>query len=244
MDMKRNEAIVFVDFEYWTIAYKNLYDILPNITQWSRSLERKFTKIQMYFFADFTNTIFNNYIKEIETLKAKIIYTRDKKKLLKKEMTDFIMLDYIYQIGINIDSPDTFIIFSGDGHFQHVVRFLTQKLKKQVLVYGVMGTFSKSMKEFASDIVEMPLSETERLLYCDMILKYLKHIKQKKRLVTFKNIVQNVSAINNVSSELIKIALNWLLLKGIVYKSTIRIEEKDIKTIKLSDKNNINNLTI
>lgn len=228
----KKKAIVFVDFEHWLIGYKNLYDIPPNIYSWYGNLRKMYSELEIYFFADFTNIVYKNEIEMIKRISGKIIPTREKNAFLKKELTDFIMLDYIYQKGVEKDTPPVFIIFSGDGHFEPVVRFLNNKLKKEVIVYGVMGAFSNRLKEIAPKVVEVPLTEEERRRYTDMILKNMEYISKHTEIIaTFNSIVKSVSSYNYVSKDKIKITLNWLLNKKWLYKREINIGNKSIQTI-------------
>ena len=55
----------------------------------------------------------------------------------KKDMTDFIMLDYIYQTAALRPEIGVYILFTGDAHFQSVTKYLAQRLGKEVVIYGV-----------------------------------------------------------------------------------------------------------
>lgn len=225
-------AIAFIDFEHWLIGYKNLYDMLPDIDSWYGRLRKIYNDLEIYFFADFTNAVYKNEIEVIKSVSGNIIPTRVKNKFLKKEITDFVMLDYIYQKGIERDAPQVFIIFSGDGHFESVVRFLKDKLNKEVIVYGVMGAFSNKLKENATKAVELPFSETERKRYTYMILKNMKYVSQHTEIIaTFNTVVKSVATYNCVPEDKIKATLNWLLNKKCLYKSKRNIGNRSIQVI-------------
>lgn len=227
------KAVVFVDFEHWLIACKNLYDIAPNIELWYEALKREYKKLDIYFFADFTNTLFKRELEQIRKISANIVVTRDKKRYLKKEITDFIMLDYIYQVGIDQNSPKTFIIFSGDGHFKSVVEFLKYKMMKEVVVYGVMGAFSRTLRDCASKVIELPFSEVELNTYIRMIVDNMEFISDHADIIaTFNSIMKVVAKNNQVSEEKIKITLNWMLTKKYLNKILVDIEGKKIYVIK------------
>ena len=205
------KAVVFVDFEHWLIACKNLYDVAPNIELWYEALKREYKKLDIYFFADFTNTLFKRELEHIKKISANIVVTRDKKRYLKKEITDFIMLDYIYQVGIDQNSPKTFIIFSGDG---------------------VMGAFSSTLKDCASKVIELPFSEVELNMYIRMIVDNMEFISDHADIIaTFNSIMKVVAKNNQVSEEKIKITLNWMLTKKYLNKILVDIEGKKIYVI-------------
>lgn len=68
----------------------------------------------------------------------------------KKDFTDFIMLDKIYQTAYSDKDIDTYIIFTGDSHFTSVVLFLKNVCRKKVVVYGVKNAFSGQLMTAAS----------------------------------------------------------------------------------------------
>ena len=75
---------------------------------------------------------------------------------MQKDFTDFIILDNIYQKALSSDDIDVFILFSGDGHFSSVTAFLKNFYRKEVVIYGVNGSFSKQLRETASRFYILP----------------------------------------------------------------------------------------
>ena len=62
-----------------------------------------------------------------------------------KDFTDFIILDAIYRDAAKKDSPDVFVIFTGDAHFNLAIKYL-RELKKKVIIYGVKRSLSNKLK--------------------------------------------------------------------------------------------------
>ena len=134
---KKSNALVFVDYEHWHVSiYKN-YASRPEIKAWKNALDQKYNIVDMFFFGDFSNSGMRYDIQKIREVTNNVIETQNTSQHYKKDFTDFIMLDYIYQRAMSSKNIDTFIIFTGDGHFTSVVKFLTNVCKKEVVVYAV-----------------------------------------------------------------------------------------------------------
>ena len=63
-----------------------------------------------------------------------IVETKNGGGYFKKDFTDFIMLDRIYQTAYTKKDIDTYIIFTGDGHFSSAVLFLSPPVTPSVLL--------------------------------------------------------------------------------------------------------------
>ena len=98
------------------------------------------------------------------------------------------MLDSIYQRAMFAKDIDTFIIFTGDGHFTSVVKFLTNTCKKEVIVYAVRDCLSGMLKSAASKYIEIPTSEEIENMRISMVVNYLKKQKNAKsrRYITLR----------------------------------------------------------
>lgn len=216
---KKPNAVAFVDYEHWYISLEKRYNMKPNIKSWTSNINLKYNIKEISFFADFSNVSFENEMTKIREFSSNIIQTKNAGAYYKKDFTDFIMLDHIYQRAMSAEDVDTFIIFSGDGHFSSVVSFLKNYCKKEVGVYGVKDAFSNQLKNTASWFEEVPVQEDIYATYYNMILSNLRHLESKKYRImkpTFWKTVEVVSGYNNVDSEVIKQALQQLLDKGYI----------------------------
>ena len=221
----KGKAVVFVDFEHWYFSSRNLYDISPDIKEWCKTINFEFDIQELFFFADFTNKCFKPMVDEIKEIGGTLIQTRDKKVFSKKEMTDFVMLDYIYRMSMHPNSPDTYIIFSGDGHFQSVVKYLTQTQNKKVIVYGVICAFSKLLRKYASEIREMPFPEEEMVMCAKLIINNMVYVANHQGIFpTFTNVEKVVALRNHLARDKVKIVLNWMIGRGYIYKRTEYVE--------------------
>lgn len=161
-------AIAFVDYEHWYISMYRMYHQKPDIRQWRSAISELYDVHDILFFGDFSNPSLRAEISKIREISSSIIETQNASSYHKKDYTDFIMLDHIYQRAITYgDNTDVFIIFSGDGHFSSAASFLVNRCGKTVAVYGIRDCFSMQLKNTASITVEWPpldsISDSESL---------------------------------------------------------------------------------
>ncbi len=162
-----------MDYEHWYISLKNNYGLQPNIKGWFEELNQKYNLIEVSFFADFSHKSLADEIRRIRLYSNKIIDTRNPYGV-KKDFTDFILLDNIYQKALSSDDIQVFILFSGDGHFSSVTSFLKNFYHKEVVIYGIQDSFSKSLQETASSYVILPTQQDIHGSFYRHIFDYLK----------------------------------------------------------------------
>ena len=167
------KAAAFVDYEHWYISLKNNYGLQPNIKAWFEELNSKYNLVEVNFFADFSHKSLADEIGRIRLYSNKIIDTRSPNGV-QKDFTDFIILDNMYQKALASDDIDVFILFSGDGHFSSVTSFLKNFYHKQVVVYGVNGSFSKQLQETANVFHILPTEQDVSESFYKLIFDYLK----------------------------------------------------------------------
>lgn len=107
------KAIVFVDYEHWFYSYRKLYHMTPDIFNWQKKLEETYFLNDIMVFANFSGREIREELTKLRTITNSIIETQQITNFA-KEMTDFIMLDYIYQYVIEHPEVDTFILFTGE----------------------------------------------------------------------------------------------------------------------------------
>ena len=229
------KAIAFVDYEHWFIALDNLHHIRPDIKAWRDELAEKYELQEIIFFADFSNPSLRSEIPRIREVSNYIIETQNTSSNHKKDFTDFIMLDHIYQKAVGSSDVGVFIVFSGDGHFNSVCNYLISQLRKEVGVYAVRGAMSNQLRNTASWVSLLPKNEDPRLSHYRLILENLKLIqdsKDKKRYPTFWATVEAVSRQNRLKRSEVTDALRSLMEKGCVSQAEVSPEpNKTIKTL-------------
>lgn len=208
---KRMRAVAFVDYEHWYYSYNNLYTMKPNVEEWLEEIKRDYDCDETYFFGDFSEYKISGEAKRLEKLDAKLVHTANSSEHARKDFTDFIMLDYIYQIAADKHCPDIFLIFTGDGHFDSVMKYIRTKLGKKVIVYGVKRAFSGKLKSTANSYVEMPRYAQEQRFYYGLILQSLKILDQRGKKATFWKTIRNVAEHNRVTQERVETSLQELI---------------------------------
>lgn len=197
--------------------YKN-YSSRPEIKKWKNELDKKYNISDMFFFGDFSNPGMRYEISKIREVSNNVIETQNTSQHYKKDFTDFIMLDSIYQRAMFAKDIDTFIIFTGDGHFTSVVKFLTNMCKKEVIVYAVRDCLSGMLKSAASKYIEIPTSEEIENMRISMVVNYLKKQKNAKsrRYITFLSAMEAVAARYGEDKENIRETMTKMLDGGIL----------------------------
>lgn len=220
----RGRALVFVDYEYWFYSYKNKFGIRPDVGRWRAELEKEYTLADLYIFADFASAGLGEELRRLKSLTDKVTDTGTVGQRFKKDMTDFIMLDEIYQSAVSRRGIDTFILFTGDGHFQSVVRYLVHKLHKRVIIYGVSETFSRSLQAAATETLLLPLETELFASYREMLLKDLAHCAERYDIIpTFLSTIDAVVNRYGAMPEYTRTVLQELIDEGYIYQKEQRL---------------------
>ncbi|MBQ9746106.1 MAG: NYN domain-containing protein, partial [Clostridia bacterium] len=220
---KLPRAIAVVDFEHWYIALERGYGIKPDIKAWSDEIRAEYDVEEMAFFGDFSNSGLRGEIDKIRTAGGMVINTQNSSESYEKDFTDFIMLDYIYQKAMTNKKTDTFVIFTGDGHFSSVVRFIINICRKKVGIYGVKNAISYQLKESASYFREVPKEAEAFSSYYKMIanrMSYLMVHREAAAASTEKEIVAKVSEKHGAKRKTVALALEQMIKQGYLYKAT------------------------
>ena len=239
-------AVAFIDYEHWYISLDKLYHTKPDIKEWYREISSKYNVVDTIFFADFSNTALRLEIPRIREVSNTVVETQNTSTFHKKDFTDFIMLDHIYQRAINSYDIDTFIIFTGDGHFSSVASFLVTKCDKEVGIYGVKDAISNQLRNCASWTREIPLKD-EKLHTCvTTILSGIIRINESnkdaknKRYPTYNATIDAVSQACSLEREYVASVMDKLIEEGVVVRKaekvsrnrTIKVLEVDRKAAK------------
>ena len=113
----QDKAIAFVDFEYWFYSYRDLLHISPNVSKWAAEITGQYHVSDIMVFADLSYPRIQQEAQQLRAVTNTIIDTSNLTPEHKKNMTDFIMLDYIYQTAIERPEITTYILFTGMGIF-------------------------------------------------------------------------------------------------------------------------------
>lgn len=218
-------AVAYVDFEHWCYGLQRGYRMAPNIGEWVRDITTRASVEEILFFGDFTEPRLQKEIPNIRAYSNKLIDTQNPDPHYKKDFSDFIIIDHIYQKAITAPHIDTIFLFTGDGHFNSVVSFLKNYCRKEVGVYGIKDAMSASLKKTASWYVELPAQADRYAGYYRMILDNLHYLRTEKPHMrpTFLKTCEVVAEQNEVEEELIRSALRLLMEQGYVYSNAERL---------------------
>lgn len=231
---KKRKAIAFVDFEHWYISLEKLHRQKPNIKAWRDELAEEYNIADIYFFGDFSNPSLRSEIEKIRQVTNLIIETKNASGFYKKDFTDFIMLDNIYQTAINRSDIETFIIFSGDGHFSSVVTYLCTRCDREVGIYGVREAISGQLKNVASWVREIPVPSEKLRGFYYPILQNLKTLEDKSKpsYPSFKATCEYVSKYYELDRDTVKEAMLEMLEKGYLIQKDVSVSGKTIRVLK------------
>lgn len=221
-------AIAFVDFEHWYISLERLYSVKPDVKVWADELRSKYDIEEIAIFADFSNPGLRGELEKIRNVTNMVIDTKNQSEHYKKDFTDFIMLDYIYQRAMTKKDIDTFIIFTGDGHFTSVVRFIINQCRRKVGIYGVTGATSSQLKASASWCCELPSDSEIYKTYYKLIVDNFNYLTVHREFIkngSPEKITERVSRQNKIDRRSVKSALEQMIRDGYVYKTTVPDEK-------------------
>ena len=199
---RKEKALVFVDYEYWYFSYRSQLGVNPELDFWYHDVTDRYPVEQVMVFGDFSlNGLYEEYDR-VCGMTENVIRTENESAYYKKDMTDFVMLDYIYQAVAERRDITTYILFTGDGHFHSVVKYLLKK-KKKVVIYGVHNTFSKKLQQEATEAITLPFSgEPYRECVRWVIEDLGKSLDKMSNIPTLRNTMERVARQHNVPESL------------------------------------------
>lgn len=222
----QNQAAIFVDSEYWYISIKDYYHAEPDVKGWAEQLRERYQTGSIRFFGNFLDRNLAGEVTRIREVSNDIIETNcDNGGNFMKDMSDVIMLDAIYRAAAEKHSPQNFVLFTGDGHFQPVVRYLLQDLGKRVEVYGIRSTISRALRDAASETFEIP-EEDRQLLECfQYIVADFNRIalNHNDPFATDQSLVARVARNNQVPKERVEMAIAEMINRGLLRRKKHRV---------------------
>lgn len=221
---KKPTCIAFVDFEHWYISLDKFFSVKPDVRAWADELNENYDVLEIAIFADFSNPSLRAELDRLRDVTSFIFDTKNSSEHYKKDFTDFILLDYIYRKAITEKNVDTFIIFTGDGHFTSVVRFLKNECKKEVGIYGITGATNVQLKASAAWSKEIPSDTQVYQEYYKMFVdtfNYLTVHREFGENSTREKITERVCRKYRVGKKEISRALEQMIKDGYVYTSSV-----------------------
>lgn len=228
------EAVAFVNFDYWNYSLQKLCRLKPDINEWKKSIDENLHIKKIYFFVDFSVDRIQLDKEHIYEIADEVVDTQDATFFHKRNMTDVIMMNRIYQFFIEFPEIKNYIIFAGSGQFQFPVEYLRYRCNKRVILYGVKDAISTWLKGAATEIIEIPAQKEAVTKIYDLIIEDLSYVSDKKYIVpTFRGTVKAVASQYEVPENLVHAAMAEMIKKGLIYKVEQRMRTgKTINAIK------------
>ena len=224
---------MFIDYEHWHIALDKIHHVKPDLKTFTDSIKKNYHVHSYTFFGDFSNPSLQNEMSKIRGYTNDIVETKNGGGNFKKDFTDFIMLDKIYQTAYQSKNIDTYIIFTGDGHFSSVALFLKNVCRKEVVVYGIKDAFSSQLRTAASKYFE--IAPDALLPYCRLIIESIHSLEKEHKHArpTFMKTVDAVSTKTDADKTILKNALEQLIERKCIKQYVKTIGKNEVKLLKV-----------
>lgn len=229
---KKKKVMVFVNYKYWYCSCQNIYHMKPDPLKWKKMLEERCIIDHIVFFIDRSVRGMEKEFPKLENM-GTIIETKSGYDHSKKDLNDFVMLDSIYQFVAENPRISTYVFLVGDGRFNSVVKYLVQKRKKEVILYGVKNSVSSQMKETATEYFELPFDEEFHKADYPMIVENLASVLEKPKMIsTYRGTIQAVARQHSISERQVQTALDEMMGLELVYQRKMQISpDKCVKVL-------------
>lgn len=236
------KTMVFIDYEslYWGLF--NRFGELPHLPSLLAHMKQRATLCdRIKVFGDFSDPDMKRETGEIRSISSDIVNCEAPFPERKKDFTDIIMLDHIYQCALRKPEVEQYILVTGDGHFQSAAAFLHSCQEKFVGIYCVKGTLSPQLAGTANWVVQISSSccADSRSEYARDILRTLYHASQNNKKALFKKTVQitmnSCNGGNPRYAARYHYALNCLIHDGYIsQEAETSLRGNDITTLKVN----------
>ncbi|MDR1735838.1 MAG: NYN domain-containing protein [Oscillospiraceae bacterium] len=184
-------TIVFIDYEYLFISFSKQYATPPMLEEICNEMKQNGKIAKIYVFGDFTKPELSQERNHVRTVTSNIIDCGNESTITKKDYTDFIMLDHIYQELIQNPAAEQFIFLTGDGHFSSSATFLRNFMEKTVGIYGITGSLSRQLRDCASWAKELNAIDGDELEYQTNLLRNFRSVESRGLYATFHKTVEH-----------------------------------------------------
>ena len=188
------KTAAFIDYEHWYIGLKDQHKRRPNIQAWFDDAKKRGNLVEVTFFGDFSEEGgMRDEINHIRLFTNRIIETKNTGAHFKKDFTDFILLDNVYQKVMASPEIEQIILFTGDGHFCSVASYLRNFCSKIVGIYGVDNAINSQLELTSDWCVRLPFDFEKNMECRDAILRNLKYAEDHTKTPMFMRTVSIVA---------------------------------------------------
>lgn len=210
------KTIVFIDYESLFWGLFNKYGETPDLNSFINELKKRGRIERIKVFGDFKGEM-EEELSKIRTITNEITNcSTNRNKETKKEFTDFIMLDHIYQTIFNQPEIEQYILVTGDGHFHSVATFLRTFKDKVVGIFGVFGSLSPQLVNCSTWGIEIKPQNNTQNHYQAKVLKTILWAEQQNHKPTFRKTVEVASKYYRVEQAKFTASLSKLIESGYI----------------------------
>jgi uncharacterized LabA/DUF88 family protein len=230
-DTPKPITAVFIDYESLYLSFMNKFATPPDLEPMIEDVKKHGRVLKIKVFGDFMKPEINQERGRIRQVTSDIIDCGNEAGMLKKDFTDFIMLDHMYQEIIQNPSVQQYVLFTGDGHFSSVATFLKTFMDKIVGVYGVPGTLSHQLRDCCSWSKLINMVDEEDEVYQMNLLRNFKTIEQKGLVPTFRKTIEHAARIYGGNENKYELILREMISDGYVTRQAVTVNGHEFMSI-------------
>jgi len=209
-------TMVFIDYESLHISFNNVFKTKPDLKTLVEDFRKVGRLVSIKVFGDFTKPELSLERNRIRTITNFIIDCGSETTDIRKDFSDFIMLDHIYQDTISNDHIKQFIVVTGDGHFSSVATFLRMHMDKIVGVYSIRDSLARQLRECASWTRVIEVVDDEEEEYVRRLAYSLRRAEDEGKIATFMKTCEVVSNYHQLEFDTCRRVLQMMITKGLV----------------------------
>jgi len=227
-------TVAIVDYEHWFYSMWGEYGIRPNIEEWfERISDNRLLDIKVY--ADFSKEDIFKELPRIRHFTNTIVDTRSPNARVEKDLTDFIVLNELYQLAWRRGDIEKVVLLTGDGHFSPAVSFLRTVCGMEVEVYGVRGCINTNLRLSASTIHELPGSLAYLLPCAERVFEYIDKVRKEAPWYNFcfVPLAEQVSTCYGYSLQIVKDTIETLIRQDYIRRESkyVNSQEKTVLAV-------------
>lgn len=230
------QTLVYIDYESLFYGMYDKFKLKPNLDALVEEMKEqgRFAE-SIKVFGDFSNELIKSEQGKIRTITNTIIDCQQPNfDGHKKDYTDFLMLDSIYQDSMTKPHVEQFILVTGDNHYSSVATFLRTQKDKVIGVYAVEGTLGRQLADCSSWVKTILPKDATEEKYRENIVKCLKSAEEKNIKSTFMNTLNHATGYYGGVYDMYRRVLSDMIAEGaITQQMDMAPDGTPIRTIKL-----------
>lgn len=233
---KMLQTLVYIDYESLFYGMYDRYKLKPNLDALLEDLKTqgRFAE-SIKVFGDFSTDPIKSEQGKIRTITNTIIDCQQPNfDGHKKDYTDFLMLDSIYQDSMTKPHIEQFILITGDNHYSSVATFLRTQKDKIIGVYAVEGTLGNQLASCSSWVKTLVPRDASDDKHKDNLVLCLASAWERNIKSTFMNTLKHTTDHYGGMYETYRRVLQEMINSGEVIQQMEELADgTPIRTIRL-----------